>query len=487
MKNKNKGSRDESLAGGWGQSPQGLKGLDLRRRKMSWLVRKPEFYKSLLMLAVPMVLTNMLSMSVGLVDNLMVGQLGETAVAGVMVANQVQALLGALTIGISASLVILAAQYWGKRDIESVKAVAAVGIKLALLVGLIVCVLVLAAPAAVLSVFTNDAYVIAEGVRYIRILAFSYLFFCLTQTLMGTMRCVEVVRIGVVVSFSTLVVSVVLNYALIFGNWGFPALGIEGAAIATLTARIMEAVIMVVYVRFIDQRLRVRFKELIKTDTRLLLDFFRYGLPVMVGDISWALVGTSKVAILGRLGEAAMAANSITMILFSLITVAVWGMSGASAVIIGKTVGSGDYDLVKQYARTLQLIFAGLGIAAGISLLSLRDVFISLYAFSGYTQVLARQFMTIMGISIIFTAYHAPCFTGIIRAGGDTKFVFIVDAICGWLLVLPLAFLAAFVFQWPAWVVFFCLYSDQFYKWIIAIIKTNRFKWIINLTREKPA
>jgi len=453
---------------------------------MSWLVKKPEFYKSLLMLAIPMVLTNMLSISVGLADNLMVGQLGETAVAGVMVANQVQNLLAALTIGISAALVIIAAQYWGKRDIESVKAVAAVGIKVALLVGLVVSVVVLAAPAAVLSVFTDDAPVIAEGVRYIRILAFSYLFFCLTQTLMGTMRCVEVVRIGVVVSFSTLLVSVTLNYLLIFGNFGFPALGIEGAAIATLTARIFEAVIMVVYVRFIDRRLGIRFLELIRaTNKRLFGDFFRYGLPVMVGDISWAMVGTAKVAILGRLGEAAMAANSITMVLFSLITVAVWGMSGACSVVIGKTVGSGDYDLVKQYARTMQVMFACLGIVAGLSLLGMRDAFISLYNFSGDTQVMARQFMTIMGFSIIFTAYHAPCFTGIIRAGGDTKFVFIVDFICGWLLVLPLAFAAAFIFHAPPWVVFFCLYSDQFYKWIIAFIKTNRFKWIINLTRGK--
>jgi len=452
---------------------------------MSWLVKDSGFYKTLLMLAIPMVLQNLLTMSVGFADNIMVGQLGERAVAGVMVANQVQNILGALTFGISATLVILAAQYWGKRDTASVKSVASVGIKIALVVGFIVTIIVLAAPEAVLRIFTDDVGVIEEGVRYIRILAFSYVFFCLTQTLIGTMRCVELVRIGVVLSFSTLVISVVLNYALIFGNWGFPALGIEGAAIATLTARVMEAVIMVVYVRFIDTRLKIRFIEMLKTDNLLLFDFFKYGAPVMIGDISWAIVGTARVAILGRLGEAAMAANSITMVLFQLITILVWGVSGACAVVIGKTVGSGDYDLVKQYARTMQLMFAGLGIITGLSLLGLRDVFISIYNFSGDTQVLARQFMSIMGISIIFTSYHAPCFVGIIRAGGDTKFVFIVDAICGWLLVLPLAFMAAFVFNWPPWAVFFCLYSDQFYKWIIAIVKTNRFKWIMNLTREK--
>jgi Na+-driven multidrug efflux pump len=243
---------------------------------------------------------------------------------------------------------------------------------------------------------------------------------------------------------------------------------------------------MVIYVRFYDTRLKIRFAELLKTNRQLLADFFRYGLPVMGGDVLWGIAGTAQIAILGRLGEAALAANSISMILFQVTTIVVWSVSGASGVIIGKTVGSGDYDLVKQYARTLQLMFLSLGIITSGLIFGTRDIFISFFNFSEHTQIIARQFMTIMGISIIGTAYHAPCFTGIIRAGGDTKFVLIVDAICAWLIVLPSAFLAAFVFEMPPWVVFLCLRSDQFFKWIIAIIKTNRYKWIMNLTRESP-
>jgi len=454
---------------------------------MSWLVKKPEFYKTLLMLAIPMLLQSMLSMSVGFADNIMVGQLGERAVAGVMIANQVQNILAALVVGISASLVVIAAQYWGKGDVESVKAVVSISIKLAVAIGFLVSIIVILFPDMVLRIFTDDAGVIAEGVLYIRILAFSYVFFCLTQTLIGAMRCVEVVKIGIVVSLSTLVVSVLGNYALIFGNWGFPEMGIRGAAIATLSARVFETIIMVVYVRFIDERLKIRFSELLKTNRQLLADFFRYGLPVIGGDVSWGMIGVLKVGILGRLGESVMAANSISIMLYGIITVMVWSVSGASGVIIGKTVGSGDYDQVKQYARTMQLLFACLGIVAGLSIFGLRDIFISFYSFSEETQVIARQFMTILSISVVFTSYHAPCFTGIIRAGGDTKFVFITDAICSWAFVLPLSFLAAFVFNAPPWVVFLCIFSDQFYKWIIAFIKTNRFKWIINLTRETTA
>jgi len=449
-----------------------------------WLVREPAFYKTLLMLAVPMALQSLLSVSVGLADSIMVGQIDERAMAGVMVANQVQHILTFLVMGISAALVIIAAQYWGKGDTNSVKDLVAIGLKIALGISLAVSLIVLLFPAQVLRIFTNDPGPIAEGVRYIRIIAFSYVFFCLTQILMGAMRCVEVVKIGIAVSLSTLIVSVTGNYLLIFGNWGFPELGIQGAAIATLTARVMEAVIMVVYVRFIDKRLKLRVTELLRTNKQLLKDFFRHGLPVMFGDISWGMIGVIKVSILGRLGESVMAANNVSVVLYSVITVMVWSTSGASGVIIGKTVGAQDYDRVKQYARTMQVLFVCLGLLAGLTLFSLRDIVISWYNFYEQTQIYARQFMTILSVSVIFTSYHAPCFTGIIRAGGDTKFVFIVDTIVSWCFVLPLAALAAFVFNAPPWVVFLCIFSDQFYKWIIAFIKTNRFKWIINLTRE---
>jgi Na+-driven multidrug efflux pump len=241
---------------------------------------------------------------------------------------------------------------------------------------------------------------------------------------------------------------------------------------------------MLAYVRFVDKRLMLRFREMLRTNRVLLRDFARYGMPVMVGDILWGLNGSTQAAIVGRLGADMMAAQSVTLIMFQFITVVVWGFSGASAIIIGKTVGSGDYELVKRYARVIQVVFVCVGITTALTFLGLRDVFISLYNFMPETQVMVRQFMTVMAIATLGTAYHAPCFTGIIRAGGDTKFVLKVDFICAWFIVLPSAFLAAFVLDQPPVVVFFLLKCDQFFKWIIALVKTNRYKWIKNLTRE---
>jgi putative MATE family efflux protein len=438
----------------------------------------------LFLLAIPLVLQNLISVSVGFADNIMVGSLGENAVAGIMLANQVQNILSMLVLGVSASMVLLAAQYWGKRDVKSVKDIVNICMKVCLIIGGLLNLAVFITPYGVLRVFSNSEAAIAEGIKYLRILAFSYLFFCVTNVLMAAMRCVEVVRISLFVALSTLIVDVGLNYLLIFGNFGFPKLGIEGAAIATLTARIIETIIMVLYVRVVDKRLRIRLNDFASLNGMLLKDFFKYGLPVMVGDILWGMHGSAQGAIVGRLGEDTMAAQSVALMMFSLVTVVVWGFSGASAVIIGKTVGSGDYELVKRYARIIQVVFASVGVVTSVTFLALRGVFISFYDFKPETLVMLNQFMTIMAFATLGTAYHAPCFTGIIRAGGDTRFVLTVDFICAWIIVIPLSVFVAFVLDAPPVWVFFCLKCDQFFKWIIAIIKTNRFRWIKNLTRE---
>jgi putative MATE family efflux protein len=448
------------------------------------LTHSDSLLKRLFILALPLVLQNLISVGVGLADSMMVGSfLGEYALAGITLANQVQMILTMLVMGISAVLVILAAQYWGKRDVKSIKEIIAIAVKVCFALGGVINLAVFISPYGVLRIFSDNPEAIAEGVVYIRIVSFSYLFFCTTQVLMASMRCVEVVRIALFVSISTLVIAVGLNYLLIFGNFGFPAMGIRGAAIATLAARVVEAVIMIIYVRFVDKRLKLRFGELFSHNRTLFKDFVRYGTPVMSGDILWGLALTMQVAILGRMGSAAMASQSITVVLSNVTMVVVWGCSAAAAIIIGKTVGAAQYDLVKRYARILQVVFVVLGVSTALLFLGVRDYFLSFYDLAPETMVMARQFMTVTAAYMAFTSYHAPCFTGIVRAGGDTKFVLKVDGICAWLIVLPSAFLAAFVFGQPPIVVYFFLRIDQFFKWVIAIIKTNRFQWIKNLTR----
>lgn len=454
---------------------------------MSIMVKDRSFYKRLAFLAIPLALQNIITFGVGFADNLMVGSLGDLALSGVFLSNQVQNILHMLTTGLGSAMIVLAAQYWGKKDVTNTKNVVGIALKISVAVGLLCFALVMIMPEKILGLFTNDQAVIAEGLKYIKIVCFSYFFFCVTNMLLASMRCVQSVKIGLAVSITTFVVNVFLNWVLIFGNLGAPKMGVAGAAAATLTARIMECIVAFVYVRFIDKKLVLRFKEIIHTNVNLLKDFFHYGLPVMLGDVLWGIGTATQVAILGRLGSEVIAANTIANNIFQMLGVMVYGTANASSVIIGQTVGSGDYDRVKQYTKTLQVIFLCVGALSGLLLFLCKDLILSL-GFQNITpeaRQYAIQFITVLSITIVGTAYQMSALTGIVRAGGATHFVLINDLIFVWLVVIPSALLAAFVFHFPPVVVFACLKCDQILKCAVAVVKVNRFNWIKKLTREE--
>lgn len=441
-------------------------------------------YKRVLLLALPMALQNIITYSVGLADNLMVGSLGEFALSGVYVANQLQSILQMLVIGMGAALTILAAQYWGKRDTDSIKGIISIALKFCVAAGLLFLLATLFFPEQLLRMFTGDQEVVKSGLEYMTVIRFTYVFFCITQILIASMRSVQRVKIGMNVSIVTFFVNVSLNWILIFGNLGAPALGIKGAAIATLVARIIETLIMIFYVRIIDDRLRLRLKDLLKTNMALLKDFFKYGFPVILGDVFWGINIAVQGAIIGRLGAIALASVSISNVVFSIMGVAVYGTAGASAVIIGQTVGSGEYEKVKLYAKKLQILFLVIGVFSGIALFIVKDYILQFYNLSEETMVTATQFLTVLSITMVGTSYQMSSLTGIVRPGGAIHFVLINDLIFVWLVVIPSALIAAFVFHAPPVVVFACLKCDQILKCGVAVVKVNRFKWIKNLTRE---
>ncbi len=441
-------------------------------------------YKWVLSLAAPIALQNIITMSVNLADNLMVGSLGELPLSAMYVAHQLQNILHMLIIGLTAALIILASQYWGKRDTDSVKMLIGIALKFSMSAGLLFLLITLFFPEQVIRLFTNEPHVIPEAVKHLEILRYSYIFFCVTQVLVAAMRCVETVRVGMYLSIVTFFVNVFLNWVLIFGKLGAPALGGNGAAIATVIARILETVLIILYIRFVDRKLRIRIKDLIKSNITLVKDFFRYGFPVILGDIFWGINLATQGAIIGRLGSVATASVSIANTVFSLFSVGVYGTAGASSVIIGQTVGAGEYERVKKYARKLQVLFIIIGLISGGLLYIARDYIMLLYNVSEDTAVLAKKLMTVLSVTMIGTSYQMSSLTGIVRAGGSVYFVLINDLIFVWLIVIPSAMIAAFVLHASPVVVFACLKCDQILKCAVAVVKVNRFKWIKNLTRE---
>ncbi|ANS73289.1 MATE family efflux transporter [Paenibacillus yonginensis] len=450
---------------------------------MSLFVREKPFYRAFISLTLIIGLQNLITFGVNLSDNLMIGGYSEAALSGVALANQIQFLLQMLVMGTCEGVVILSARAWGAGQIQTVKQAAAIGMWIAMLLSVLMWAVVFFAPHAVLSVFTGDEAVIAEGARYLRIICFSYLFFAATSILLAMLRSVETVKIGFVVSLSTLIINICLNYVLIYGKWGFPELGIRGSAIATLSARMLETLIVIGFVKRFDDKILLRFRELLRINQPLLRQYLRIGSPILMSNTIWGAAMAAQTAILGHMGAAAIAANSIATTVFQIVTVITYASASATSVVIGKTIGQGRMEKVKPYAKTLQLLYVAIGLVTSVLLFVSKGYVLQFYSISGEAKELALRFMTVLAVTVIGTAYQMPALTGIVRSGGDTKFVLYNDTIFMWLVVLPSSALAAFVWNLPPLAVFICLKSDQILKCFVALVKVNRFRWIRSFER----
>lgn len=450
---------------------------------MGVFTKDRSFYRDLVTLAIPISLQNLITFAVNFADNLMIGSLGDNAISGVYVGNQMQTVLQMFVAGIEGAILILAAQYWGKRDTGSICKVVSIGIKAALLIGVLTSLISVLFPEPMIRLFTSDPGVVSAGTAYLQIVGFSYLFFCVSQVMVASMRSVETAKVGLYISLMTLVVNISLNYVLIFGKLGCPALGVQGAAIATLISRILEMAVSTWYVFFADRKLRFGLRDLFHTDRQLLKDFLRYGLPIIGGQIVWSVNMLMNTKILGAYSAGVIAAASITGMLHNLIYVWVNGLASAVGIITGKTVGAGKYELMKEYARTVQMIFLFVGLVSGGLVFLFRDGFIGLYNASPEAQDFSCQFINVISVTIIGSCYQMPCLFGLVKSGGDISFVFKMDTVFVFLVVLPSAIVAQYLGAEP-WVVFAALKCDQILKCFVALVKINRFNWMKNLTRE---
>ena len=448
------------------------------------LSKDRNFYKTAARLTAFIALQNVIVCFVGLVDNIMIGAYSQDALSGVALANQVQFMLQMMMGGVGEGMAVLVAQYWGTRRIEPIRRVVAIAMDVALSLGMLFLCIAQMAPQWVLGLLTADAGAIGEGAKYLRIVSFSYLFFSATMVLNASQRNIDNVRVGMVSALTGLVVNISLNWMLIYGNLGMPRLGVEGAAIATLAARMAEFAVTAIYANVIDRKLAVRFAQYLHVDRQMLKDFLRVAMPVVLSGGSWGIAQWIQTSILGHMGSSAIAANSIANSLFQVVSVLAYGLSSASGVIIGKAVGSDDLDHLKGYVNSLQLMFLGVGAVSGVVLFALRDVVLSAYSVTPEAMDMARSFLNVLSITIVGTAYQVSCLTGIVRGGGNTKFVLYNDLFFQWCLVLPISYLAAFVWKMnPVWVFFF-LKSDQLSKCLVAVWQVNSYRWIKKVTRE---
>ena len=455
------------------------------------VIRDREFYKTIFRISLPAAFQALVSFLVVVADDIMVSKLpgGASAQAAVTQVNSLTAFYTATLTGLVSGSSVLIAQYWGKRDMTRIRKVFSIVFWICIMLALVFTLVARLFPGTVtgLVISAKEAQVSELAREYLRIACLTFLPYAVTTSLIGMLRSIEVVKITLVTTVVALALNISLNALLIFGLCGFPALGVSGAAIATLITRIVEMAMVVAYTFCIQKQLAIKPKNLLEIDRTLARDYARYGLPVGLTDMQWSLIGILKSAIIGQMGVAFMAANSIASSMANLGTMFTFALAGGACVVVGKAVGKGDYDAAREYSKTIQLMFLMIGIAMAALVFALRVPFTRLYGSAKDPEVysLATTMIAILAFTLIGTSYHASCFIGINRGAGDSRFVAMVDSICGWLIVIPATALCAFVFKAPLPVVFLATRVDQCFKWVIAMLRLRGDKWIRNVTREE--
>ena len=440
------------------------------------------FYRNFLKLCSMLVLQNVVTLSVNLADNIMLGAFSETALSGVTTVNQVQFVFQQLLMALGDGLVILGSQYWGKKETKPVRKISAWAMCTGIFIALILFILASFFPRQLLGLFTTDQTIIEAGLSYLAIIRFTYFFFAVTQILLATLRCVEIAGIAFGLSVMTLIINCSINWILIYGHFGAPRMGAAGAAVGTLTARIAEICVLITYISKKQSWIGIRIQDYLQADWKFGRKYYKVVCPLLVIQGLWGVNTALQTAILGHMTAAAIAANSAASNLFLMVKSAAVGAASAASVTMGKTIGSGDLKLAKLYSKKLQKLFVVMGIICGVLLFFIRIPVLSLYQFSPETREMANTFLMILSVVMVGMSYQMPTNGGIIRGSGSIAYSMKVDLISTWAIVIPLSMFMAFVVKASPAIVVCCLNADQIFKCVPAFLKCNYGHWIKTMT-----
>lgn len=452
--------------------------------KESFFTKDRSFYKTLFRMMLIVSLQNIVSYSVNMVDNVMLGGYSQNALSGAATVNQIFFMVEQFALSIGNTLVAITAQYWGKKEIDPIRALTGIALKLGLIISACIVVICAFFPTQLLRLFTNSPDIIAEGKAYLMIVMWTFVLFIISNVLMAALRAVGTVNISFYISIVSLCINVCLNYVFIYGHFGMPEMGVRGAAIATLIARIAELCIILFYVAKVDKKLHLFQKGFLKFNRNLRADYKKVYIPIMYSQVFWGISVPMQTAILGHLSDDAIAANSVATTFYQYLKVIVLAMSATSAVMIGNAIGRGDMKRIKSDGRTLSVIDVIIGIILGLALIVLRNPLMSLYNLDDSATQLALKLIVLMGFIMMTMSYQMPVSFGIIQGGGDTKFTMKMNLISVWCIVMPLSFMAAFWWKLPVVLVVLIIQSDQVFKIFPTLHHFRKYTWMKKLTRD---
>ena len=451
---------------------------------MRIFVRDKKFYTTLVAFALPIALQQLITVGVNMADNIMLGQLGEAPMSGATLANNFITIFQIMCMGLGMGASVLVSRFFGMKDTLSMKKSVNIMFRILLAVATCFSIATALAPEAIMKMFTSEAEVIRQGTGYLLISIPCYYLngFALTSSLM--LRCVGKATIPLLSSCMSFFINIFFNWVFIFGKLGAPQMGVNGAALGTLLARVVEFSVVFGFMLFKDEKIGLRISDLTLPVRDLLPEYIKISVPVLISDTLLGLGNSAVAVVMGHIGASFVAANSITTVVMSLATVVIQGICQASCSITGITLGRGEIEKAKQQGYT----FAALGFLIGgfgcLLILALSNLIVGLYKIEPETAELARDLMHAVALVIWFQAANSILTKGTLRGGGDTKFLMVADIIFLWVCSIPLGALTGLVLKWPGFYVYLMLRIDQFLKCIVCIFRLRSGKWIKKINHK---
>lgn len=444
--------------------------------------REHSLFWRIFYIAFPVALQSLITTGVAAMDTLMIGNISEVQLSAVAQGNQPYFLFSTTIFGLATGSTVLTAQYWGKGELDPIRAIMGLILRVGMIAGALLGALVLAFPAAVMSIFTNDPQVIASGVEFLRIIAFSYVFAAFTGVFLISLRSMENVRVSLCIYGLSFALNLVLHWVFIFGNLGAPRMEIRGAALATLISRIYESVMVLVYMYCIEKKVRFSLRDLFRPTRTYWFTVVRYSVPVLCSEMIWAVGISLQAVITGRLGVSALAAISFISMLQELAMVPVMGVGVAAGVITGNLIGQGKDEEALRTSKTMMKIGVVFGIVVGLILVLLRPVAPGFVAASPETAGIIRGMMFVAAYLLFCQSINIVTLAGVLRGSGDTAFCAGVDAFIMVVFKLVLGFSSAFLLHFPPVWVYFLLSSDELGKLFFILPRMWGGKWIHHTT-----
>ncbi|MDY0287814.1 MAG: MATE family efflux transporter [Sphaerochaeta sp.] len=436
----------------------------------------------MLSIALPVVFQGLLTNSLSFVDTLMIGQLGEKAIAAVGLANQMFFLISLLFFGISSGSSIFLSQFWGAGNEKNIKRVIGLSVTVAFIGASFAAIVSFLFPVSLMHIFTYDAVVVSYGVSYLKIVAISYIFTAISNVLSTALRVIGHAKIPLGVALFSLTMNAVGNYLLIFGVGPFPELGVAGAAIATAVSRFSEVALLLYITYKKHPVLAIKDRTAFSWDKEFIRIVVPTSLPVILNEILWSMGMTTYKIAFSRIGISALAAVNVNEAIANLFFVAMMGVSNATLIMIGIKIGEGRTDLAKLYARRFVIIALVAGIAAGAMQALMAPWFATLFNITDEVRRMAILCLLVNSMLLPIKSINMSVIVGILRAGGDTRFSMFAEMFGVWAIGVPIAFIAVLVLHLNIWQVYLLLGLEEMAKLVLGLVRVKRGKWITDLT-----